>query len=98
MWALEASASYQNWVMPVNSFTPLAANDGYHTAYCYVTTTKSQGHVAIRIYSACICNAAHVGSAMLTDLIWAWLGKLALLHGCFISSWLQQTSPGVCFL
>lgn len=47
---LEASASFQNWEVPMNSFTLLSANYGYNTAFCCVTTAKSQCHATIRIY------------------------------------------------
>lgn len=48
---LEASASFHNLEMPMNSFTPLSADSGYNTAFCCVTTTNSQWRATIRMYT-----------------------------------------------
>lgn len=48
---LEASASFHNWEMPMNSFTPLSADCGYNTAFCCVTTTNSQWSATIRMHT-----------------------------------------------
>lgn len=91
---LEASASFQNWEVPMNSFTLLSANYGYNTAFCKIQVSCNNKNLC----NSCICGSADVGSAGLADLIWAWLGQLVLLHVCLLLLWLwQQTNQGICF-